>query len=119
MKKIFITLEDVLVDPSGVLRPYTTELIEGLLELNFQVFIWSSRGMEYAKRMHEKLGIPAVHGFFVKGAVDRGDVDLVIDTDPSFMKRYNGYCVNEWNSLRYEHKTAEQLKDVLNKVRKV
>jgi len=117
MKKIFITLEDTLIDPSGVMRPGTGTFIEVLKSMGFQVYVWSDRGMVYAERVWEKHNLPAVHGFFVRGEVDRQGIDYVVDSDPSFIKRYNGSCIKEWNSLQYDPSAEKQLKDVLEKIK--
>jgi len=98
MKNIFITLEDVIIDVHGVPRPNANQFIKDLVGLEHKIYIWSDLGIEYARRVHEKLGLPEVHGFMLRGGIDRQSIDYVIDCNPTFMKRYPGVCIPEWNS---------------------
>ncbi|GAG42992.1 unnamed protein product [marine sediment metagenome] len=98
MKKAFITLEGTLVHTDSYqYRPGASYLINALKDRNYQVFIMTDKGVEYARRWHEMLGLASVHGFVLKSSVGNADSDIVIDSDPSFMKRHTGRCIKPWN----------------------
>ena len=117
MRKALINLESTLVDGKRIVRPYASELIEGLKEEGFQVFIITSAGIEYAKRLYEMLGLPSVHGFLVKGLINLSYEDIVIDSNPSFMKMHVGYCIYPWSSEDERQKEDTELYRVLNEIK--
>jgi len=114
--KIFITLENVLIDSYGILRPGTHAFISELIDAEFQVYLWSSYGMEYVRRTAEKHEFPSVHGYMVRGGIDRIGVDYVVDADPVFMVKYPGICVKEYNSMAYDLRDIDYLSNIFKKI---
>ena len=116
MKKVFVSLEGVLIDNNGQTRPGSHSFVHSLMGNGAQVFIITTHGMEYARRLWEKVALPQVTGFMPKNTLLRNDIDFVVDTDPSFMKSYMGVCIQEWNSQSEGSKDDETLYKILPKL---
>ena len=97
MSRVFLNLNGVIADRNGVTRPGIENFINKLRD-KYSVYVWSDNGVEYTKRMYEKLGLPEVDGFHIKGKAEVSVDDYVIDCSPSFMKSYPGACIQEFNS---------------------
>lgn len=95
-KNIVITLDGVLVDRKGRVRPYAREFLQELRDNGFSVFLQSSRGIATAEALHQQLSLPTVDGFYLRGYLDRQYVQYMIDDDAVFMSRYPGFCVTNY-----------------------
>lgn len=107
-RTIAIELSDILVDKNDNINPYAEDVIIKLIDNNFNLIIWSDKGIDYCKKyFSDQTDI-----IFLEKNSKEMNIFFCIDTDLNFISKFR---LSSLVNFMANSKSGEVLQNVVDK----